>query len=213
MRNRMIWMGMLALLFSGGAVNSRAAENEAPVALILARLREQAPKRIAFIELHTSALLKRPLQVRGHLERPDALRLVRIVEFPYQERLELQPDHATLQRGQQPLTVVRYDHVPALATLCACLFDVFAGHKDQLEQFSSVQSQGTMQAWMLLIVPHEANAGFHSFRLYGHQGRVDCLVSQPTKGHAHYTLLGDKMVLRGQSLQQEQAIAKLCSLG
>lgn len=213
MRNRMIWMAMLALLFSGEAVESRAAESGATVAWILTRLGEQAPKRIAFIELHTSALLKRPLQVRGYLERPDALRLVRIVEFPYQERLELGQDHATLQRGQQTLTVVRYDHVPALATLHACLLDVFAGRKDQLEHFTTLRSQGTTQAWMLLIVPHEANAGFHSLRLYGHQGRVDCLVSQPTKGHAQYTLLGDEMVVRGQSLQHEQTVATLCSLG
>ena len=210
-------MGMLALLFSSEPLNLRAdesrADRSATATWILTTLAELTPKRIAFIELYTSALLKRPLQVRGHLERPDGLRLVRIVDFPYQERLELQQDHATLQRGQQPLTVVHYDHVPALATLHSRLLAVFAGRIDQLEKFSTVQAQGTEQAWMLLIIPHEANAGFDTLRLYGHQGRVDCLVSQPKKGHVHYTLLGDEMVKRAQSLQQEQAVATLCFHG
>src|SRR5580692_6632096 len=87
------WIASALALYGAQAV---AAPD---VDALLAHLARPAPATTAFVEVHFSPLLSRPLIVSGELtySGPDAL--ARTVDRPYSEHTEIHGDEVSITRG------------------------------------------------------------------------------------------------------------------
>nr|WP_031339055.1 LolA-related protein [Xanthomonas maliensis] len=181
---------MLILLFSAAPLCAAPPET-LDVGQVLQRLARPTPVSTEFVELRGSALLKTPLRVQGQYRRPDAQTLVREVTSPYHETTTLQGDQGVLEREGKPPRRFSLTRVPELAGLKSGFGALLAGDRALLEQHYRVSGQGRPQAWQLTLQPIDAAVArqVRELRLFGQDGELRCIESQPAKGDVQRTLL------------------------
>src|SRR5690606_9214635 len=109
-----------------------------------------------FVELRTSAVLKRPLRLSGEYRHPAPDTLVREVREPYAETTTIRNGQATIAReGRSPRSFA-LSRVPELAALQGSFGALLAGDRDALETLFALEAAGDAAGWTLTLRPRQA---------------------------------------------------------
>ena len=138
----------LAVLLAAGA--ARAAPFD--VATLFERLARERPGNAAFHEKKHISLLDRPVESSGVLAFIPPDRLEKRTERPKPERVAVDRDRVTLERGGKSVSMGLRDN-PAIAVLVESIRGTLAGDLASLTKTYSVALEGTEARWRLLLRP------------------------------------------------------------
>jgi hypothetical protein len=185
--------GSRVILALGALALAWAAQAALSVDALLARLARPAPAVTDFIEAHFSALLARPLIVRGKLEYlgPDAL--ARSVESPFQERTEVHGDDVTIRRGSEAPRHFSLARAPELRSLLASFAALIGGDRDVLTREFELDLHGDEHAWTLGLTPRDPRIRerIRSILVNGRSAEPRCLTTFEANGNTTVLLVGE----------------------
>jgi len=170
-----------------------AAAAEVPdPAVLLRALARPAPSATEFVEIRGSALLKQPLRISGQYRRPDRDTLVREVRAPYRETTTLAGGQAVIAREGKPEQRYSLERVPELAGIQSSFGALLDGDAQALQRQYEVSAQGTPRHWQLSLQPREPalRKRVLAVNLYGDDGELRCIATQPARGDIQRTVLG-----------------------
>ena len=142
----------LAAAVALGAVAAFAAPD--PDAL-LQRLARPAPATTAFVEVHFSPLLSRPLIVSGELQYNGPDSLGRTVAKPYSEHTEIHGDEVSVTRGNGKPRTFSLQRAPDLKTLLTSFTALLGGNRAQLERSFNFNVDGDDAHWSIGLTPRD----------------------------------------------------------
>jgi hypothetical protein len=147
---------VLALLLAVATAMAQPAPGAPDIDALLRHLARPAPAATAFVEVHFSPLLSRPLIVSGQLEYngPDAL--ARTVEKPYSEHTVIQGDEVSVTRGAGKPRKFSLQRAPELKILLSSFSALLGGNRQQLEQSFSLTVSGDEAHWSMALVPRDS---------------------------------------------------------
>jgi len=189
------------------AMPCAAAEGPDP-ATVLHALARPAPSATAFVEIRGSALLKQPLQIAGEYRRPDADTLVREVRSPYRETTTIAHGQAVIAREGKPEQRYALDRVPELAGIQSSFGALLDGDAQALQRQYEVTTEGSARHWQLRLQPRDAALlrRVRAIHLYGDDGDLRCIVTEPVRGDLQRTVLG----AAAQAVEQGAAVVTAC---
>ena len=164
-----------------------------PTALdeVLRLLAARHEGHVTFTEVHTLAMLDRPLESSGELlyEAPDHLEKRTLKPKP--ETLLLQHGVLTARRGHGTRVMSLRDFpqaVPFVESIRATL----AGDRSALERFFTLTFTGTVEHWSLLLVPRDATVAHlvKEIRIEGERGAVRTVRITQTDGDSSVMTIG-----------------------
>ncbi|MFL6585573.1 MAG: LolA-related protein [Luteimonas sp.] len=178
---------------------------------ILQRLTQHGATATPFVELRTSSMLKRPLQLSGEYRRPDADTLIREVRVPYAETTTIRAGEATIAReGRNPRTF-SLSRVPELAALQGSFGALLAGDRKALETVYALEADGVPADWTLTLTPRDPRIAGRvtGIVLRGRDAELRCIETRPKQGDAQPTLLGSAATAAA-SVNSLEAAQRLC---
>lgn len=110
------------------------------------------PRRAAFQEKKTLALLDRPVESSGELSFTPPARLEKKTTRPRAERILIEGDLATIERNNKQQTV-RLSQQPAIAALIDSIRSTLAGDLNALTKSYSAAVAGDASKWRLTLRP------------------------------------------------------------
>ena len=128
---------------------------------------------VTFTEVHTLAMLDRPLESSGELlyEAPDHLEKRTLKPKP--ETLVLEHGVLTVQRGHRTRVMSLRDF-PQIVPFVESIRATLAGDVPALERFFTLTFSGTQQSWSLVLVPKDATVA-HVVKEIRIEGERDAL--------------------------------------
>lgn len=142
-----------ALLLAGVCLAaSVAAAADFNVHSLFASLAKERPDRAIFRERRFLALLDKPLESSGELVFTPPDRLEKRTILPKQERLVVERDLVTLERGGKTQSLSLREN-PAIAVLVEGLRGTLAGDLAALTRTFSVALDGSPARWRLILRP------------------------------------------------------------
>jgi hypothetical protein len=183
---------LTALLLSVVLATPLAASGPAATDLI-ARLRRQAPARIAFVEVRFSPLLREPIVVSGELGYLGPLDLDRNVTMPYRERTAIRGDSVTVERDGEPPRSFALKRAPELRGLLSGFAGLLAGDAAAIEHDFELAARGDDDAWTLQLTPSDRPTRRRLERIVvtGAASQPRCLAVVNAPDAATVMLLGD----------------------
>ncbi len=161
------------LLLASASAGALAAERWSLDQALSAIAAEEHPQ-VAFTELRYSDLLDRPVASSGTLrfEPPD--RLIKAVERPAPERLEVAGDTLRIARAGQATRELRLSAAPAVWGFVESFRATLAGDRATLEKFYKVAFDGTRENWRIDLEPRGGRlaGALHDILIEGSGGRV-----------------------------------------
>ena len=143
-------MKRLAALFLALALPASAAD--LPVAQLFQMLAKEKPSRAQFVERKYLSLLDRPVESRGELSFTPPGRLEKRTTAPKPERVVVDRDRITLERGGRTLSMGLHDN-PGVAVLVESIRATLAGDLAALTRTYSAAVTGDAARWKLLLRP------------------------------------------------------------
>ncbi len=139
---------------------SRAASEATAAAtpnaqMLVAGLKRAAPARTRFSEVRFSGLFDRPLIVHGELEYDGPGKLSRTVDTPYQERMTIENDDASVQRGDRPVRKFPLSQAPELEGFLRGFAALLSGDTAALQRDFTLAASGGDRAWHLKLTPRD----------------------------------------------------------
>ncbi|HTB65135.1 MAG TPA: LolA-related protein [Steroidobacteraceae bacterium] len=122
---------------------------------LLQRLARPAPATTAFVEVHFSPLLSRPLIVSGQLQYDGPDSLGRTVEKPYSEHTEIHGDAVSVTRGSGKPRTFSLQRAPELKTLLTSFTALLGGNRAQLERNFNLTVDGDDAHWSIGLTPRD----------------------------------------------------------
>jgi hypothetical protein len=110
------------------------------------------PRRAAFHEKKTLALLDKPVESSGELSFTPPARLEKKTTKPRAERIVIEGDVATIERNNRQQTV-RLSQQPAIAALIDSIRSTLAGDLNALVRSYSAAVAGDASKWRLTLRP------------------------------------------------------------
>src|SRR5262249_20939004 len=152
-----------------------------------------APAVTDFIEAHFSALLARPLIVRGKLEYLGPDTLARSVESPFQERTEVHGDDVTIRRGSAAPRHFSLARAPELRSLLASFAALIGGDRLALTREFELDLHGDEHAWTLGLTPRDPRIRerIRSILVNGRSAEPRCLTTFEANGNTTVLLVGE----------------------
>jgi Outer membrane lipoprotein carrier protein LolA-like len=147
---------LLAVAVSLTLTSLAAARDPTDLDGLLAALARPAPAEIAFRELRFTKLLTVPIRVAGHLEYRGQDRLARVVEWPWQERTDIDAGTVRIERPGEPARVFSLSRAPELEGLIGSFAAVLAGDRDRLERDFDAALTSDATGWHLDLTPRDA---------------------------------------------------------
>jgi hypothetical protein len=179
------WIASALALYGAQAV---AAPD---VDALLAHLARPAPATTAFVEVHFSPLLSRPLIVSGELtySGPDAL--ARTVDRPYSEHTEIHGDEVSITRGSGKPRTFSLQRAPELKTLLSSFSALLGGNRQQLEQGFTLTLGGDDAHWSLGLTPRDSRVSQRVSRITvtGAAGSPRCMTTAAPDGSVTVMLM------------------------
>jgi hypothetical protein len=123
---------------------------------LLQRLARPAPATTAFVEVHFSPLLSRPLIVSGELQYDGPDSLGRTVEKPYSEHTEIHGDQVSVTRGSGKARNFSLQRAPDLKTLLTSFSALLGGNRAQLERNFNFNVDGDDAHWSIGLTPRDS---------------------------------------------------------
>lgn len=122
------------------------------LATLFRALAAQKPQAATYVETRHLALLDKPLESRGELAFTPPDRLEKRTVSPRAERVLVEGDRVTLERGGKTLRMGLRDN-PAVAILVESIRATLAGDLAGLTRAYSAALQGTRAKWKLTLRP------------------------------------------------------------
>ena len=123
---------------------------------LLQRLARPAPATTAFVEVHFSPLLSRPLIVSGELQYDGPDSLGRTVNKPYSEHTEIHGDQVSVTRGSGKARIFSLQRAPDLKTLLTSFSALLGGNRAQLERNFNFNVDGDDAHWSIGLTPRDS---------------------------------------------------------
>ncbi|HTY92420.1 MAG TPA: LolA-related protein [Steroidobacteraceae bacterium] len=123
---------------------------------LLRHLARAAPATTAFVEVHFSPLLSRPLIVSGELEYGGPDVLGRTVAKPYSEQTQIRGDTVTIVRGAGKPRTFSLERAPELKILLSSFSALLEGNRRRLETDFTLTVEGDAAHWSLGLTPRDA---------------------------------------------------------
>lgn len=119
---------------------------------VLERTRVTPPGRVSFRETRYNPLLKEPLELTGYLEYPQAGKLRKVVESPFQESMLVDGDTIELVREGRTQRVSLRNRKSILSMLQS-IESLLGGNVSELEGVFEHELTGTEDDWRLRLTP------------------------------------------------------------
>jgi len=134
------------------------AASTAPVdaATLVASLKRAAPSRTAYTEIRFSALLDRPLVLRGELEYLGPAQLGKRVDSPYREQTTIANGEATVRRGDRAPRTFSLSQAPELEGFLRGFAALLGGDVATLARDFELDASGSTANWHLILKPHDS---------------------------------------------------------
>jgi hypothetical protein len=207
------WLAVLVVL-PATAVLAQSAPTPAAlnVDALLQRLARPAPATTAFVELHFSPLLSRPLIVSGELEYGGPDSLGRTVDHPYSEHTRIHGDEVSVVRGNGKPHIYSLQQAPEMKTLLSSFSALLGGNRQQLESSFVLTLNGDNEHWSLGLTPRDSRVKqrVSQITVNGGAGSPRCMTTTAPDGATTVMLMEDAArapLAPGVSLA---GLAKLC---
>ncbi len=207
------WIAVALALPATWVMAQSAPTPAAPdVDALLQRLARPAPATTAFVELHFSPLLSRPLIVSGELEYGGPQTLGRTVDHPYSEHTQIHGDDVTVVRGNGKPHTYSLQQAPEMKTLLTSFSALLGGNRQQLESSFVLLVGGDDEHWLLGLTPRDDRVKQRVSRITvnGAAGSPRCMTTTEPDGATTVMLMEDAArapVAPGITLA---GLAKLC---
>ena len=129
-----------------------AASADLGVTELFDRLAKQKPSHATFVEKKYLSLLDKPVESRGELSFTPPGRLEKRTTSPAAERVLVDGDRITLERGGKRYTMGLRDQ-PGVAVLVESIRATLAGNLDELTRTYSASVSGEAARWKLTLHP------------------------------------------------------------
>lgn len=178
---------------------------------MIAALAQPTPARTAFFERRESNLLTEPLLFQGSLQRPSAEQLVKQIDGPPAESMQISADRVRVERDGERTRSFSLRRAPELAVLAASFQALLAGDRPQLEKLYQLQFSAEAGHWQLLLVPKEARLRkrVDQLRLHGSALAWHCLDLELANGERSRMWLGE-LAAAAAAASDEAARDRLC---
>lgn len=162
-------LGLLTLAWLCAAVS--AAPSDIDQVMGLLAMRQHG--RVEFIEQQFLAILNRPVESSGEMRYDAPDRLEKRTLLPHVETLLLADGVLTMERGgrRHVLDLHRYPQIqPFVESIRATL----AGDRASLERFFRVEFDGSVQRWVLTLVPldHQVRQSVSQIQINGSRDQL-----------------------------------------
>jgi Outer membrane lipoprotein carrier protein LolA-like len=179
---------------------------------LLQRLARPAPATTAFVEVHFSPLLSRPLIVSGQLQYdgPDALG--RTVEKPYSEHTQIQGDQVSITRGSGKPRTFSLQRAPELRTLLTSFSALLGGNRAQLERNFNLNVDGDDAHWSIGLTPRDDRVSQRVTRITvtGQGAHPRCMTTLAPDGSVTVMLMEEAASLPVAPDVDRAALEKVC---
>lgn len=130
-----------------------AAPAHSLAAAIMQRLAGISSGSTPFVEEKHLKSLRAPVVSRGELIFRRPAYLEKDTSAPRPERVVIDGNRLTISEASQTPRVVALDEHPALGALVATLRAALTGDLTALRRLYTIEQQGTIEAWRLMLVP------------------------------------------------------------
>jgi len=151
----MVWLGAASSGAATSAATSNAATSDLDEVMRLLAMRQHG--QVEFVEQQFLAVLDHPVESSGELRYDAPDRLEKRTLLPHPEDLVLAGGVLTMERNghRHVLDLHRYPQIqPFIESIRATL----AGDRGSLERVFHVEFAGSVQRWVLTLVPLEQHA-------------------------------------------------------
>ena len=149
---------------------------------------------VTFTEVHTLAMLERPLYSSGELlyDAPD--RLEKLTLQPKAETLLLEHGVLTARRGHRTY-VLSLREYPQVVPFVESIRATLAGDREGLERFFALQFSGTLAHWSLRLVPTDPTVAHtvKEIRIEGERDSIHTVQISETDGDASLLTIGPEV--------------------
>ena len=176
-------------------------------------LARPAPARTPYTEVRFAKLLDGALIVHGQMAWLGGDRLERSVTGPGAETINIDGNHATLQRAGQPALQLPLDRAPGLKDLLGSFVALLSGDAAALARSFELQAYGNDQAWTLELQPRAAQVRQHirAITVDGSDRQMRCMRVDSTSGATTFTLLGALADARLPAAPTPAQMVRLCA--
>lgn len=133
------------LLFSGAAFALELDD-------VMDQVRVEPPNRVAFREERFNPLLQEPLVLTGFLEYPERGHLVKRVETPFHESMQVDGDEVEISRDGKKRRLSLKNRKPMLIMLQS-IESLLSGQAEALAENFETGLSGCVDDWQLQLVP------------------------------------------------------------
>ncbi|MBD8525409.1 LolA-related protein [Pseudomarimonas arenosa] len=198
---------LLILLLSTSVTAQVAPELDA----LIAALAEPVPAETAFFERRESNLLAEPLLLKGALRRPAADVLIKQIDGPPSETMQIAADRVRVEREGQATRNFSLRRAPELAVLAASFDALLAGDQQRLAQHYQIHLTGPSEAWQIELLPRQARLAkrVRALRLQGSGSDWHCFDLELSNGEASRMWLGEVAAAAARA-ESEPARDALC---
>ncbi|HEX3836061.1 MAG TPA: LolA-related protein [Steroidobacteraceae bacterium] len=160
---------------------------------LLQRLARPAPATTAFVEVHFSPLLSRPLIVSGELQYDGPDSLGRTVEKPYSEHTQIHGDEVSVTRGSGKPRTFSLQRAPELKTLLTSFTALLGGNRAQLEHSFNLTVDGDDAHWSIGLTPRDDRVSQRVTRITitGQAAHPRCMTTLAPDGSVTVMLMED----------------------
>lgn len=166
--------GITAICFMLSCAATAAHAGPWGIAQLMEELAARHSGRAEFVEKKYVSVLTEPVESSGELSFTAPDRLEKRTVRPLSERLVLEGDRLSLERGSQRRSV-GLDEYPEIAALVGSIRSTLMGDRAALEKIYRLSLNGDARRWTLLLVPSTpAVVELVAYiRIGGSDGRVD----------------------------------------
>jgi len=161
---------------------------------VLGLLAKRRHGHVTFTEVHTLAILDRPLESSGELfyEAPD--RLEKRTLRPKPETLLLEHGVLTARRGHRTW-VLSLQEFPQVVPFIESIRATLAGDANALERFFTLGFSGSVDGWSLTLVPSDSTIArtVKEIRIEGGRADVHTVRITQTDGDASVLTIGPEV--------------------
>ena len=127
---------------------------------VMDQVRVEPPGRVAFREERFNPLLQDPLVLTGFLEYPEPGHLVKIVETPFHESMQVDGDEVEISRDGKKRRLSLKNRKPMLIMLQS-IESILSGQADALAEHFETELTGDVDDWQLQLVPRSKRLARH----------------------------------------------------
>jgi len=127
---------------------------------VMDQVRVEPPSRVAFREERFNPLLQDPLVLTGFLEYPEPGHLVKLVETPFHESMEVDGDEVEISRDGKKRRLSLKNRKPMLIMLQS-IESILSGRADALAEHFETELTGCADDWQLQLVPRSKRLARH----------------------------------------------------